>query len=216
MFAERAAEVMPGFRITERNRRVISEICHRLDGIPLAIELAAVRLRTMSLEELLVGLDARYDWPAIAGDDIARHQTLRSAIDWSFELCTRDEQLMWARASVFPDSFDLESAEAVCAGDGLDPGMVLDLVARLVDQSILIREERSGRAQYRLLDTVRQYGQEQLQQVGESTRFQRRHRDWYLRLVEQREAEWFGPHQERFVTETRAEHSHLRAALNFF
>ncbi|MEQ4210272.1 AAA family ATPase [Actinopolymorpha sp. B9G3] len=216
LFAQRAAAALPGFRITEENQDIVAEICRCLDGIPLAIELAAVRLPAKSLEQLLVELHTRHRWLAVEiGTVEARHHSLRAAIDGSFDLCSSAEQVMWERLSVFPTSFTLETVEQVCAGDGLNTESVLDLVAGLVDKSVLIREDRLGRAQFRLLETLRQYGQDRLREAGQEMTLRRRHRDWYLRLAEDCAAEWFGPDQVRLSSRLQAEHANIRAALDF-
>jgi non-specific serine/threonine protein kinase len=216
LFAERARAVSPEFRITPENWDVVAQICRRLDGLPLAIELAAARLSSLSLDELLDGLSCRYELPATAADAVpARHRTLGAAIGWSYDLCTYPEQLLWQRASVFPDSFDLDAATEVCAGDGLPVDDVLDLVGGLVEKSILSHEERSGRSRYRLLDTLRQYGRDKLRASEQQTALLRRHRDHHLRQVEQHAAEWFGPNQVRSSDQLRAELSDIRSALEF-
>lgn len=141
LFAERAAAVIPDFTVTDANRSAVEQICRRLDGIPLAIELATARLRALSPEELLARLDDRFR--LLTGGSPAtlpRQQTLRALIDWSYALCTEKEQLLWARVSVFADGLDLEAAEAVCSGAGIDREEAIDLVIGLVDKSILIKE----------------------------------------------------------------------------
>jgi tetratricopeptide (TPR) repeat protein len=177
----------------------------------VAIELAAAQLATLSLEQLLVGLRDRYRVLTGAGSEPARHASLRAAIDWSYELCTATEQRMWQRLSVFPGSFDLHAAEEVCAVDDLTVADVLGLV----DKSVLTRVEHFGRCRYRLLDTLAQYGQDRLRTAGAQTLQRGRHRDWCLRQAQQRAARWFGPQQVQLVTEMRAEHADLRAALDF-
>jgi predicted ATPase len=170
LFADRAAAVVPGFRLTAANRAAVARLCHRLDGLPLAIELAAVRMRVLGVEQLLERLDDRYRL-LTAGSTAAlpRHQTLRAAVDWSHELCTEQEQLVWARASVLAGGFDAETAEAVCAdGERVRAYEVLEAVAGLVDKSVLGREEGPGGVRYRLLDTLRHYGLEKLRrEAGE-------------------------------------------------
>jgi predicted ATPase/DNA-binding CsgD family transcriptional regulator len=218
LFVERARLVRPGFAITTDNHGTQMRICRRLDGLPLAIELAAAWLRVLSLEQILHRLDDRFRF--LRGGSravLARHQTLRAVVDWSHELCSPLERLLWARVSVFADGFDLDAAEAVCAGDGIEREQVLDVVAGLVDKSILIREdqEQGMRACYRLLDTIRHYGREVLRTAGTETALRRRHRDYYLGLVERGEAEWFGPNQLEVAARTRGEHANLRAALEF-
>ncbi|MCP2242686.1 ATP-binding protein [Lentzea aerocolonigenes] len=218
LFAERATPVRPGFTVNTHNHATLARICHQLDGLPLAIELAAAWLRVLSLEQILHRLDNRFQF--LRGSSHAvlpRHQTLRAVVDWSYELCTPPEQILWARVSVFADGFDLDAAEAVCAGDGIDPHQVLDLVAGLVDKSILIREdqEHSPQARYRLLDTIRHYGQEVLRAAGQEMVLCQRHRDYYLNLAERGEARWFGPDQLQIAARLRSEHANLRLALEF-
>ncbi|KWW99080.1 Protein kinase [Carbonactinospora thermoautotrophica] len=216
LFAERAAAAVPGFTITADNQTTITWICRRLDGIPLAIELAAVRLRALSPDQLLARLDDGYRL-LTTGSRAAppRQQTLRAAVEWSFDLCSPTERSLWARLSVFAGGFDLEAAEQVCAGDDLPPGAILDLVAQLVDKSILSRVEQDSQVRYELLETIRQYGYERLREQGEHTTYQRRHRDRYARLAARFMAEFFGPGQLAWFTRLRQEHANLRAALDF-
>jgi predicted ATPase len=138
LFAERAATALPGFRVDGANRETVAQICHRLDGIPLAIELAAVRVRALPIPQLLARLGDYFEFLGEGSRiSVPRLQALRAAIDWSFDLCSEDEQALWVRASVFAGVFDLAAAEAVCSGDGVAAETMLDLVAGLVDKSIL-------------------------------------------------------------------------------
>ncbi|MGW6056760.1 AfsR/SARP family transcriptional regulator [Streptomyces sp. NPDC055189] len=217
LFEHRARAAVPcGFSISPENQATVTRICQRLDGIPLAIELAAGRLRALSPEQLLARLDDRFGVLATARPTaLPRHQTLQATLDWSFHLCTASERLLWARLSTFTDTFDLETAEAVCAGDDLPATEILDLVDGLVDKSVLIREESGGCVRFRLLEILRAYGRDQLCDGGLQTTLRRRHRDWYLALAEQGEAEWFGPRQADWADRMRLEHVNLREALNF-
>ena len=175
LFAARAAEVLPGFRIDAGNAATVAEICRRLEGIPLAIELAAVRLRTLSPQQLLQGLDERFASLSEPRPEMpVRHQTLQSTIDWSFHLCSPTEQRFWARSSVFAGSFDLDTAETVCSDEVLPAESVLDLVAALVDMSVLDHRREQGGAQYGFLDTIRHYGQDRLESLGETAALCRR------------------------------------------
>ncbi|NGY63180.1 LuxR family transcriptional regulator [Lentzea sp. NEAU-D13] len=216
LFVERARLVLPGFEATEDNHAVLAGICRRLDGLPLAIELAAARLRALTPEQILQRLDDRFRLlRADSWTGPARHQTLRAVVDWSYELCSPAEQMAWARMSVFAGGFDLDAAEAVCAGDGIGRDAMLDLVAGLLDKSILIREDHGPTARYRMLDTIAHYGREVLQESGMAAVLRRRHRDHYLDLAERGDAEWFGPTQLQVVARTRPEHANLRLALEF-
>ncbi|WP_052865397.1 ATP-binding protein [Streptomyces niger] len=216
LFADRATAVAPDFEITDENRAAVVRVCRRLDGLPLAIELAAVRLHALGVEQLDERLDDQFRL-LTAGSPAAprRHQTLRSAVDWSFDLCTPREQLAWARLSVLVDSFDLCAAESVCPGAGLDRSEVLDSVAGLVEKSILARENAGGAVRYRMLALVREYGRQRLKLMGENVAVQRLHRDHFLRLAEAFERQWFGPGQSVIVARLRAERGNLRAALEF-
>jgi non-specific serine/threonine protein kinase len=216
LFEHRAAAALPGFTINDTNEQAVARLCQQLDGLPLAIELAAVQMRTLSAEEILIRLEDRYRLLR-SGNRAAlpRHQTLRAAVEWSFDLCTELERTLWARLSVFPGDFDMDAAEGVCAGDGLAVQDVFPGVAGLVNKSILTREERRGRARYRMLDTLRQYGREQLTDSGEELTSRCRHRDYYLRLAEQADAEWFGPNQIHWSSRLLAEQANWWAALEF-
>ncbi|MGW4808974.1 ATP-binding protein [Kitasatospora sp. NPDC004272] len=216
LFADRAAAVLPGFRLEPGNRDGVALLCRRLDGIPLALELAAGRLRALSVEQLTARLEDRFR--LLTGGDRtapARHHTLRTAIGWSHELCTMKERLLWARLSVFAGGFDLDSAEYVCAGHGLDADEVLELVESLVDKSVLERLDGDGTVRFRMLDTLREYGAHWLRAGGDRPRLLRRHRDWYLGVATWGEVEWFGPRQAETAERTRLAHANLRAALEF-
>ncbi|MGW2487370.1 ATP-binding protein [Streptomyces sp. NPDC001606] len=212
LFAERARE--QGLSVSDGPE--VRELCRRLEGIPLALELAAGRLRALSPAQVLQRLDDRFR--LLTGgsrDGLARHQTLRTAIGWSHELCTPAERLLWARLSVFAQTFDLEAAEYVCSGDGLPAEDVLDVVAELVAQSVIAREETAAGPRYRMLDTVRAYGRDWLEATGDAARLRRLHRDWYLGLATWCELDWFSPRQREVAARVEAELPNLRAALEF-
>ncbi|BDH13047.1 LuxR family transcriptional regulator [Streptomyces hygroscopicus] len=220
LFMDRAAAVVPGFTVGEDQGAAVAGICHRLDGIPLAIELAAARLRVLSPRQILERLDDRFALLCRGGSSAApaRQRTLRAAIDGSFELCTPAERRLWARLSVFCGGFDLEAAEEVCTGDGLSRGEILDVVTGLVDKSILIREDHGDQVRLRMLETIRQYGRSLLDDgtgSGEREFAQRRHRDHYQRLAARAESEWLSPHQLAWFARLRLEHANIRAALEF-
>ncbi|WP_030321488.1 ATP-binding protein [Streptomyces sp. NRRL B-3229] len=192
----------------------VRELCRRLDGIPLAVELAAGRLGALSPDQLLERLDDRFRLLAGGGRDaLPRHRTLRTAIGWSHELCAPEERLLWSRLSVFAGRFDLEAAEYVCSGGGLRGDDVLDVLSALLAQSVVAREETATGVRYRMLDTVRAYGAEWLEATGDAVRLRRRHRDWYVGLATWCELDWFSPRQNEVAARIEAELPNLRCAL---
>ncbi|MFJ2772560.1 ATP-binding protein [Streptomyces sp. NPDC087300] len=216
LFTDRAAEALPDFAVDNANRADVLEVCRRLDGIPLAVELAAGRLRALSPGQLLTRLDDRFQLLTGARRDVpTRHQTLRTAIGWSHELCTPEERLLWSRLSVFDGQFDLEAVEYICAGGGLHADDVLDVLGELLAQSVVSREDGPAGVRYRMLDTVRAYGADWLTAAGESTRMRRRHRDWYMGLATWCELDWFSPRQAQVAALVDMELPNLRAALEF-
>ncbi|MER6949569.1 LuxR C-terminal-related transcriptional regulator [Nonomuraea sp. NPDC000554] len=216
LFAERATAVLPDFTVTSENQDIIEQICRRLDGLPLGIELAAVRLRVLSVHQLLHRLDDLFGLLSSGSSAAApRHRTLRALIDWSHGLCTEQERLLWASLSVFTGSLDLEAAEAVCAGDAIPRDEIIDLVIGLVEKSVLIREDHPYGVRYRLLDTIRQYGRERLVASGREQELKHRYRDYYRQLSREARAQLFGPAQAKLLTRLRAEHPNLRTALEY-
>jgi len=218
LFLERASAVSPGFALTDDNRAAVVELCRKLDGIPLAIELAAVWLRTLSPAQILERLEDRFRLltsgrPAAP----ARQQALDAAVGWSHDLCSPTEQLMWARLSVFAGGFDLDAAEDVCAGEEIQRDEVLNLVASLVNKSIIVRKlaTENSKAWYHMLETIREYGAERLAEAGQVRTLQLRHRDHYRSLAAQFAAEGFGPDQAHWFLRLRRESGNLRAALEF-
>jgi predicted ATPase/DNA-binding CsgD family transcriptional regulator len=216
LFAERAAKAMPGFTVSEDNVATVAQVCARLDGLPLAIELATARLRVLTLEELLERLEDQLKLlTAGARGWQARHQTLRAAIGWSFDLCAEPEQLLWARASVFAGSFDLAAAEAICVGDSIEQEELVHVLAALVDKSVLACDVNGGHARYRLLETLRQYGQQKLRESGAEPVLRARHRDWFTTVARRAEQSWFGPHQAEIFEQMKRDRPNLRAALEY-
>ncbi|MGW8973861.1 ATP-binding protein [Streptomyces platensis] len=216
LFVERASAVLGEFTLSEDDRRAVAGICHRLDGLPLAIELAAARLRVLCPQQLLTVLGDRL---ALLNQGSraapARQQTLRAAIDCSFDLCTPQEQWGWARLSVFCGGFDLEAAEAVCAGEELAREQVLGVISELLDKSVLTMEIQPGLGRYRMLETIREYGRDLLRLGGEEAVVQRRHRDHYREFAARAEADWFSARQETWSTRLYLERANIRAALEF-
>lgn len=216
LFVERARACAPSFGLTADNTEAVSRLVVRLDGIPLALELAAARLRALSPEQIVSRLDEGYRLLNSGSRTGPAHQRgLRALIDWSFELCTREERALWARLSVFPWDLDVDAAEAICAGDAIAPESVLDALAGLVDKSILIAADDSVRVRYRLPETLREYGRSWLAQWGEQETFQRRHYDYYRGLASQAGQEWFGRQQLQWANWLHREHLNVLAALDY-
>ena len=215
LFTERAGAAIPGFDVTEDNKDIVARICQRLDGLPLLIELAAARLRSMSPRQFLHRLSERHRLLTMGTRGApARHQSLRACIDWSHDLCTPRERNVWGRLSVFAGVFDLGAAEAICAGE-LTPSELADAVTALVDKSILIPERSSGVVRYRLLETLRDYGREHLQESGDCQTQQRRHRDWFTQLALKADSDWHSPRQAEWIHCLDREYANLCAAMTF-
>ncbi|WP_040829875.1 protein kinase domain-containing protein [Nocardia jiangxiensis] len=215
LFAERAATAVPGFEVTDNIRASVAHICARLDGLPLAIELAAARLRTMTPEQILARLTDRYTLLTRSGRGVPmRQQTLRWCVGWSYDLCTSVEQQMWRRMSVFAGSFELDAAEEVCGGD-IGSSELLDALSALVDKSIVIRDETDGTIRFRMFETVQEYGRGKAEDGEDYLEYIRRHRDWCAHLAIRSEAEWIGPRQVQWDARLERELPNLRKALEF-
>ena len=216
LFVERAQAATSSFTVTPENNAAVIELCRSLDGVPLAIELATARLRTLTPEQILARLDDRFRL-LIGGDRSVhpRQRSLQALIDWSFELCSPAERALWVRLAVFPGGFDVDAAADVCTADDLDSSSVLNALAGLVDRSLLVPESAGPRMRYRLLETVRQYGLARLADSGEYIALRRRHRDHFCRLARQAEAQWCGAAQLDWVARLTGEHDNFRAALTF-
>ncbi|MEU9914814.1 NB-ARC domain-containing protein [Streptomyces sp. NPDC051001] len=220
LFAQQAATVTPGFVLDATTRRQVGDLCRILDGIPLAIELAAARLSSHSLDQLheLLGdrLRSRFDVlvpEGTAEQGAPRHWTLRTAIGWSHELCAPLERLLWARLSVFAGSFTRRAAEWVCAGGPLPADQVENLLLRLARQSVVLRHPADS-DRFRLLDTVREYGADWLRELGEGEAVRRRHRDHYRRFAREACSDWNTGRQVAWCERVFAEQANLRAAVD--
>ena len=222
LFVDRAAAVRPGFALTRENCAQVVQLCRTLDGVPLAIELAAARIRALSVDQIAGRIDDRFRLLA-SGDRTApaRQQTLQAAVDWSFELLTTDEQVLLRRLAVFA-GWSLEMAEQVCSDAQMRVEHVLELLAALIDKSLVaLEDEVSGDARYRLLDTIREYASVRLAGSGEEEDLRRRHRDYLLRLVEHVTGQAFvrdvlpWPEQVLAYHRVAAEQANLRAALTY-
>jgi non-specific serine/threonine protein kinase len=216
LFIDRAATVLPSFTVTNKNASVVAQICCRLDGIPLAIELGAARVKVLSVEQIADRLDDRFR--LLTGGSrtaIPRHQTLLATIDWSYDLLSEAERALLRRLSVFAGGWTLPAAEAVCVGEGIEGHEILDLLTRLVDKSMVMVVEHSGEARYRLLETIRQYGRDKLLEAGEESVLGKKHLEWFLALTEEAEPKLNGPDQVLWLERLEPEHDNLRAALGW-
>jgi predicted ATPase/DNA-binding SARP family transcriptional activator len=215
LFRTRAVDAHRGFGLTEHNASAVVEICRRLDGIPLAIELAAARMRVLSPHQVAEGLNDRFR--LLAGHTrgaSTRHHTLRAAMDWSYELLAPEERALLGRLCVFPQSFDLEAARAVAAQETPQPFDVLDVLSRLVDKSLVTVQQAGPRTRYRMLETIRQYAAEKLTETGSVDEAHQAHRDCYLVRAEKAVSisiDWFAGAQ---ILDSHADHDNLLAALD--
>ncbi|MCX2932023.1 protein kinase [Mycobacterium sp. CVI_P3] len=215
LFCERAAAAVQEFHLTEDNKTMVAGIVSRLEGLPLAIELAAARLRAMSLDQLLERLADRYRVLTHGSRGAPRRQQALSwTVAWSYDLCTPAEQRLWGRLSVFAGVFELEAAQYVCGAD-VDEDEFLDLVTALVDKSILIRTESNNVVRFRLLETLREYGRFQIEQNADYRDLRLRHAEWYQRLARDAFDGWFSPRQLDWLDRIRREMPNIREALEF-
>ena len=216
LFIERAQLVQPSFTVTNANAPAVAQVCVRLDGIPLAIELAAARVRSLSVVEINARLDNRFR--LLTGgvrNALPHQQTLRALIDWSYDLLNQQEKAVLCRLSVFTGGWTLEAAEAVCAGEEIETWEVLDFLMGLVDKSLVAYEEgASSQGRYRLPETVRQYARERLRECGEESVVRTRHRDEFLRLARLAKPQMQGPGQQLWLDRLEAEHDNFRTTLD--
>jgi predicted ATPase/DNA-binding CsgD family transcriptional regulator len=216
LFVERAKAASPTFDLTASNGQAVATLCQRLDGIPLAIELAAVRLRALTVGQILNQMGDRFRLLTTGSRAASpRQQTLRAAVEWSFGLLSEAERITWRRLSVFAGGFELETTEDVCSGDGLPRQAIPELVASLVEKSLVTRVEDNLGARYRMLETIRDFGRERLRESGEQPALQRRHRDWYMGLARQVNEHSLGPSQAEWWQRASVELPNLREALRF-
>jgi predicted ATPase/DNA-binding CsgD family transcriptional regulator len=214
LFVERARSAWPQFELTPSNAAEVGALCRRLDGLPLALELAAVRLRAYTVGQILEQMNRRFELLSTGSrTGSVRHKSLRAAINWSFGLLAEEEQIAWRRLSIFAGSFDLEGAEAICGDDGLPAGPATDLVAGLVEKSILRRELYAPTPRYRMLETIRDYGRDRLRDAGEEPQVRGRYRDWYADLATRVFEHSWGPYQVEWWDRAHLELADVREAI---
>ncbi|MEP6941975.1 MAG: tetratricopeptide repeat protein [Betaproteobacteria bacterium] len=216
LFTDRALLARPKFQVTDENAAALASICNRLDGIPLAIELAAARVRSMAVEEINQKLDQRFS--LLTGGlrtALPRQQTLRSLIDWSYDLLNPSEQALLCRLAVFSGGWALDAAEQVCSDKAVDASSVLDVLTLLADKSLVQAEERNGETRYRLLETVRQYARDRLLDSGAVRQWRDRHLAHFLAMAEAAEPRLTGADQKVWLDRLETEHDNLRSALTW-
>jgi predicted ATPase/DNA-binding CsgD family transcriptional regulator/class 3 adenylate cyclase len=216
LFTERASRVRPFFTLDATNEAPVRTLCRRLDGIPLAIELAAAWLRTLTAAQVASGLDDRFAL-LVRGPRgaVERHQTLAASIAWSHDLLAPSDRVVFRRLAAFAGGFGLDAARAVCSGEGVAAGEVLPALARLVDKSLVVMDEHGGEARYRLLETIRQFAADRLAEAGESDAARDRHLDHYLAFAETASPLMVSAEADLWLARGEQEHDDLRAALDW-
>jgi predicted ATPase/DNA-binding CsgD family transcriptional regulator len=217
LFVERARAVRRDFALTQDNAVSVAQVCYKLDGIPLAIELAAARVKALSVGQISERLEGSFALlSAGARTQVPHHRTLKAAMEWSYGLLTEEERAVLRRLSLFAGGFTLEAAEAVGSGEGIPETEILDILTSLVDKSLVLVDEHGEGNRYRLLETVRQYGREKLEEAGEAAEAGERHAEYFLRLAEEAEPELKGHDQVAWLDLLEQDHDNLRAAIRQF
>jgi predicted ATPase/DNA-binding CsgD family transcriptional regulator len=217
LFVERARAILPGFTLTHDNAAVVSRICHRLDGLPLAIELVSARVNVLTLEEIFGRLDDRLDLlPTASHPTHGHHQSLRVALDWSYDLLPASEQRLLRRLSVFAGGWSLATAEAVCAEDGIERERVLEVLSALINKSLVVAHTlQRAEARYTLLETIRQYAHDKLIATNEWVELHERHLRYFLQLAEETEPKLSGHYQQLWLNWLEGEHANIGSALTW-
>jgi predicted ATPase/class 3 adenylate cyclase/DNA-binding XRE family transcriptional regulator len=216
VFLDRAVMVRPAFKLTKANALAVAQICRRLDGIPLAIELAAARVKGLSVEQIAERLDDRFSLLSVGNRTaLQRHQTLRAIIDWSYNLLSEKERILLSRLSIFAGGWTLESATEVCLVVQIEERDVLNLLLNLSDKSLVIIEEQDGETRYRFLETIRQYALEKLAESGEERLVRNRHLDFFIHFAEEAERNYRSAKQLHWFRLMERERDNFRAALDY-
>ena len=217
LFVDRAGRVLPGFSLRDDDARPVAVLCYRLDGIPLAIELAASRVRAMPVAQIVARLDDRFQ--LLSGGirtALSRQQTLRATLDWSYNLLNEREQVLFSRLSVFSGGFDLQAVEDICAAPPLEQGEILHLLMLLVDRSLVVASSEQGTGRYTLLETMREYGRERLKEHGEAAATAGAHASYYAALARQAADRIRGADQRIWLGRLERDHDNLRQALDWY
>jgi len=220
LFIDRATAAIPDFKVTNENAPALAQICHRLDGIPLAIELAAGKIRVLGVEQISKRLDDRFKLlTSSSRTAMERHQTLRATVDWSYNLLPSEEQTSFRRLAVFRGGWTLEAVESICGGESGSSSVrsddVLDLLEQLINKSLVITEDEGGTIRYHMLETIRQYANEKLVDSGESEALHEKHLEFFLKLAETAEPHLIRHEQLEWFAQLEADHENLRAALEW-
>ena len=216
LFADRAASISPGFAIRQQNALVVTQICQRLDGIPLAIELAAARVGMLTIEQILKHLDDRFNLLTNGlRSALPRHQTLRAMIEWSYELLSQKEHLLFKRLAIFSAGWTLEAVQEICSGNGIEFSETLDLLSQLVNKSLVLVETKGRETRYHMLETIRQFARERLIESDEEENIRIRHLKYFLQLIEQAEPALRGPMQLEWYARLNEERENIRTALEW-
>jgi predicted ATPase len=217
LFVARASAASPSFALTDQNAKMVVQVCRRLDGIPLALELAAARVKVLSVDQIAQRLDDRFR--LLTGGSrtaLPRQQTLRATIDWSYDLLTEPERVLLRRLSLFAGGWELAAAEAVCAGEALEEWEVLDCLSQLVDKSLVdVEPQETDQSRYSLLESVRQYGGDKLRESGEEANMRAQHFCFFHRLAAEAQPHLHGSAQALWVDRLETEHDNLRVALEW-
>jgi predicted ATPase len=216
LFIDRAAAAVPSFVVTNSNAPALAQVCHHLDGIPLAIELAAAKIRVLSVEQIAKRLDDRFRL-LIGGSRTAleRHQTLRAAIDWSYNLLPPAEQTLFSRLAIFVGGWTLEASEAICEGGSVKSEDVLTLLEQLINKSLVITEEAESESRFHMLETIRQYANEKLEEAGEAEQLREQHIAFFVHLAEEAESKLKGGEQLIWLGRLDAEYNNVLEALKW-
>jgi predicted ATPase len=218
LFMERATVMQPQLTLTDQNANAVVQICRRLSGMPLAIELAAARVKMMTVDEIASRLDDRFSLLTSGNRSaLPRQQTLRATIDWSHDLLSEPEKILFRRLAVFAGGFTLDAAESICGQDELKPSDVLDLLGRLVDKSLVVVDAGAagGQTRYHFLETIREYALEKMKSAGEETSIRDRHLEYFRRQAEEIEPHLYAPEQAEWFARTDAENDNMRGALDW-
>ncbi len=216
LFFDRATAARPDFTLAQENAAAVAQICAHLDGIPLAIELAAARIRVLSVDEIVARLDDRFRLLVGSRTALPRQQTLRALFDWSYDLLTEKEKMLLARLSAFSGGWTLEAAEQVCSGNGVETWEVLDLLTGLIDKSFVIGEHRNGHEHYHFLETILKFSQERLAERQETGEFAQKHAEYFLEIAEESYGKMWGAEQACWLKVLDQEGDNLRTSLEWF